>query len=276
MTIQEIFQKGGPTLWPLFILSILSLTTIVERLWFWFNLLAEEKQIVNRILEAARRDWSIAFEIARQASRQPIGRFLYAPLRLNYPEPEVFRLALESTAEEELAAMRRGDKILEAVITLSPLLGLLGTVLGLINSLGSIRLGDIGTSATAGVTLGISEALISTASGLIVAIFALAFYRIFQALIFNQVKIFRRSGNELELLYRQYWAQLHPENLSPQPSPPNPDQNDYSPEKNLQKSSQKDNMEELSSPEKNWLKSLPEKKGDESSSPEQNGEDSPN
>jgi len=94
---------------------------------------------------------------------------------------------------------------LEAVIAMAPLLGLLGTVIGLIMSLRSIRLGDIGTASTAGVTTGIGEALISTATGLIVAIFSVAFYRIFQSLVFNQAKVFRRAGNELELLYRQTW-----------------------------------------------------------------------
>jgi biopolymer transport protein ExbB len=206
VNIQELFEKGGPAMWPLLVLSILSVSTIIERLWFWANLLSKEKQIVQRILEAARSDWGVASEIARQANRQPIGRFLSAPLRLYNPEPELFRLALEATADEELASMRRGDKILEATIALAPLLGLLGTVLGLINSLSSIRLGDIGTSATAGVTLGISEALITTATGMIIAIFTLVFYRIFQAFLFNQAKIFRKAGNELELLYRQYWS----------------------------------------------------------------------
>src|SRR3712207_6330394 len=105
--------------------------------------------------------------------------------------------------------MRRGDKILESEIALAPLLGLLGTVLGLIVSLRSIRIGDIGTASTAGVTAGIGEALISTAAGLIVAIFSLAFYRLFQGLIFNQAKIFRRTGNELEMLYRQKWQLTH-------------------------------------------------------------------
>ncbi|HLO51124.1 MAG TPA: MotA/TolQ/ExbB proton channel family protein [Kamptonema sp.] len=208
MSIQEIVAKGGPAMWPLLVLSILSVSTIIERLWFWANILTKEKLIVNRVLEAARRDWGAANEIARQADGQPIGRFLYAPLRLYTPEPEVFRLALEAAADEELASMRRGDKILEAAIALAPLLGLLGTVLGLINSLSAIRLGDIGTSATAGVTLGISEALISTATGMVVAIVSLAFYRLFQAFLFNQVKIFRKAGNELELLYRQYWPQI--------------------------------------------------------------------
>ena len=102
--------------------------------------------------------------------------------------------------------MRRGDKILEAAIALSPLLGLLGTVLGLISSLGSIRLGDLGTAATENVTLGISEALISTATGLIVAIVSLAFYRLFQGLVSGQAKLFEKSGNELELLYRKDWS----------------------------------------------------------------------
>lgn len=203
---RDLFVKGGPVMWPILGLSILSLTTIIERLWFWGNLLTKEKEIVNRILEASRRDWRTATELARQASSQPIGRFLYAPLKLPSPDPELFRLALEAGADEELADMRRGDKILEAIIALSPLLGLLGTVLGLINSLSSISISDLGTARTAGVNLGISSALITTASGLIVAITTLAFYRLFQVFLFNQVKVFRKAGSELELLYRQFWS----------------------------------------------------------------------
>ncbi len=194
---------------PLLLLSILALSAIIERSWFWFNVLTKEREIVNRILDTSRRDWVAATEIARQAYDQPIGRFLYAPLQLKKPDPELFRLALEAAAEEELSSMRRGDKVLEAVIALAPLLGLLGTVIGLIISLRSIRIGDIGTASTSGVTTGIGEALISTASGLVVAIISLAFYRVFQSFLFNQVRLFRRAGNDLELLYRQHWAQNH-------------------------------------------------------------------
>lgn len=204
--VREFFDKGGVTIGPLLFLSILSLSTIIERLWFWAFVLTKEKEIIERILDAAREDWTMAADIARRASNQPIGRFLYAALRLPNPDPELFRLALEAAAEDELTAMRRGDKILEAVIALAPLLGLLGTVLGLINSLRNIRIGDLGTASTAGVTLGIGEALISTAAGLIVAIVSLAFYRLFQGFLFAQVKLFRRAGNELEVLYRQFWA----------------------------------------------------------------------
>lgn len=203
MDIVDLFYKGGPAMWPLLALSILSLSVIFERLWFWLRILNQEKQIVNRVLNAAGENWEAAAEIAREATNQPIGRFLYAPLRLFRIDAETFRLALESTAEDELAGMRRGERLLEAVIAISPLLGLLGTVLGLIRSLGGIRIGDLGTASTAGVTLGIAESLISTATGLIVAIGSLVFYRLFQGLVINQVKLFRKAGNDLELLYRQ-------------------------------------------------------------------------
>ena len=205
-SVADLFEKGGIAMWPLLFLSILSVGTIVERLWFWMRVLTKEKQIVNRVLETARHDWTVAKQLAKQARNQPIGRFLYSPLRLDRPSPEAFELALESSADEELANMRRGDKILEAVIALSPLLGLFGTVLGLIRSLGSISISDLGTAATTGVTLGIGESLISTAFGLIVAIVSVAFYRLFQVFLFNQVKIFRKSGSDLELLYRQFWG----------------------------------------------------------------------
>lgn len=93
--------------------------------------------------------------------------------------------------------------MLQAAIGLAPLLGLLGTVLGLIRSLSGIKLTDLANNGTSTVTLGISESLISTATGMIVAITSVAFYWVFQGLLTKQVSLFRRSGNELELLYRE-------------------------------------------------------------------------
>ncbi len=207
MTLAEIIDKGGVAIWPLLLLSILALGTIIERIWFWWRVLLKEKLIFNSIIRAADRSWELVEEIVRSYRRHPMGHFLYAPLQLYHPEPEVFHLALEAAADEELASMKRGDKLLEAVIALSPLLGLLGTVLGLINSLGSIQISDLGTSSTTGVTQGIGESLISTAVGLVVAIISLAFYRLFQAFWFNQMRIFRKLGSELEMIYRQKWIE---------------------------------------------------------------------
>lgn len=204
MNIVELFTKGGIAMVPLIILSIMALATIIERIWFWSKILTREREIVGRVMESARRDWQAAREIALRSCDQPIGRFLYSALELVDPDPEIFQLALQTSGDEEVASMRRGEKILETVIAISPLLGLLGTVLGLIQSLGDIRLGEIGAS-TSGVTLGIAEALISTATGLIIAIISLAFYRFFQGLVSGQAKVFRQSGNELELMYRKDW-----------------------------------------------------------------------
>ena len=194
-------------MWPLLGLSILSIATILERLLFWFKTTRREEELVERVLEAsANQEWDTAAQIAKQErNRKPIGRFLYAPLKRTNPDPETFKLALEASAEDELATMRKGDKMLESISALAPLLGLLGTVLGLIRSLEGIKLGDLGTSAGSNVTLGISESLITTAAGMIVAIVSLGFYRLFQGLISGQIKLFRGAGNQLELLYREHW-----------------------------------------------------------------------
>ena len=208
MTLPEIIQKGGPTMWPLILLSVLSVSTIIERLWFWGRVLFGEGQIFNRIMDVASRNWEMTSKVTREFPGHPLAIFLAEPLKLNDPDPEIFHLSLETAADEQLALMRRGDRLLEAAIALAPLLGLLGTVLGLINSLNNIQLSDLGTSSTAGVSLGISESLIATATGMIVAIVSLAFYRLFQAFWTNQVRIFRKAASTLELIYRQRWIDL--------------------------------------------------------------------
>jgi biopolymer transport protein ExbB len=86
---------------------------------------------------------------------------------------------------------------------LSPLLGLLGTILGLITSFASLNIGDVGGSRTANVTSGISEALVSTASGLVVAIFTLLFANTFRGFYLRQTARIQEYGGQLELLYRR-------------------------------------------------------------------------
>jgi biopolymer transport protein ExbB len=81
-------------------------------------------------------------------------------------------------------------------------------VLGLIRSLNGIKLTDLSNSTGTAVTLGISESLISTATGMVVAIISVAFYWVFQGLLVKQVNLFRRSGNELELLHRERYNRI--------------------------------------------------------------------
>jgi biopolymer transport protein ExbB len=223
VTIAELFEKGGVAMWPLALLSVLALGTILERIWFWLGLLSREKETIDKILDASNTgNWDRAVQIAREARHRPIGRFLYAPLRRKQPDPETFRLALESAAEEELHAMRRGEKVLQAAVALAPLLGLLGTVLGLIRSLNGINLNDLAGGKGTVVTLGISESLISTAAGMIVAITSVAFYWVFQGLLVKQVNLFRRAGNELELLHRERYHRNDRRTAQEEMNPPTP------------------------------------------------------
>lgn len=204
----ELFKAGGWVMYPLVALSIFALAGIMERLIFWFGILRLEKQTGENILAIARQDLKLAAQVAENSLKVPVGRFLYAPLALETPDPELFRLALESSADEELAGMLKGEKILEAAITLAPLLGLLGTVTGLIISFGSLKIGDVAANTKSGsLTQGIGEALITTATGLIIAIFTSAFHRLFLAFQDQQAKLFVKFGNQLELIYRQHWQQ---------------------------------------------------------------------
>ncbi|MFM7600246.1 MAG: MotA/TolQ/ExbB proton channel family protein [Pseudanabaena sp.] len=202
----ELIKAGGPVMYPLIALSVFALAGIMERLIFWFDIIKQEQKTAENILAIARQDLKLASVAAQQSLKVPVARFLYAPLALENPEPELFRLALESTADEELSGMLKGEKLLEAVITLAPLLGLLGTVTGLIGSFGSLKIGDVAANVKSGsLTEGIAEALITTATGLIIAIFASAFHRLFLALQDRQSKLFMKFGNQLELIYRQNW-----------------------------------------------------------------------
>ena len=202
----ELIKAGGPVMYPLIALSVFALAGIMERLIFWFDIIKQEQKTAENILAIARQDLKLAAVAAEQSLKVPVARFLHAPLALENPEPELFRLALESRADEELSGMLKGEKLLEAVITLAPLLGLLGTVTGLIGSFGSLRIGDVAANTKSGsLTEGIGQALITTAAGLIIAIFASAFHRLFLALQDQQSKLFMKFGNQLELIYRQNW-----------------------------------------------------------------------
>ncbi len=191
---------------PILGCSVLTIATALERALFWTNLLRREDQVVNEVLDASRRDLSQAAAIAAQSQDLPIGRFLLAPLRLKQPSPDTFRLAMETTGDREFVKMRKGDKLLETIVAVAPLLGLLGTVTGLIATFGNLNIGGGGTGEQASAAAaGIGEALITTAAGMVVAIIALLVFRLLVTLQAQQIDYFSDAGNELELIYRQYW-----------------------------------------------------------------------
>ncbi|MBD2079947.1 MotA/TolQ/ExbB proton channel family protein [Leptolyngbya sp. FACHB-17] len=204
--LYEVLAKGGPIMIPLVGLSVATFACAFERSTFWIPLLRTEAKLAHDVLEVAKYSLVDARTIAER-SESPIGRFLLAPLKLNQPTPETFRLALETAGDEEFAKMRKGDKLLESTIAIAPLLGLLGTVTGLMITFANLNVGGGAASAesTTKAAAGIGEALTTTAGGMVVAIIALCIFRVSVTLQGKQIDYFSKVGSELELIYRQYW-----------------------------------------------------------------------
>lgn len=187
---------------PLLGFSILAVALIIERIIFWLRVVRRQDRLVRDVLALYKRNPQSAFSRLEQNLDLPMARIFLAALELDRPTPEEFRLALESAAQAELPLLKRFNTVFETIISLSPLLGLLGTVLGLIQSFASLKVGDVGGSNAMGVSAGVSAALISTASGLAVAIFTLLFANTFRGLYLRQIALIQEYGGQMELLYR--------------------------------------------------------------------------
>jgi biopolymer transport protein ExbB len=204
MGIKNLFEAGGVVMWPLLGFSVLAVALIIERVKFWLQINNRQSRVVREVLNLYRLDNVVgAIDKLKKNADLPLARIFLAALELEEPNPEEFRLALESEAQAEIPLLKRFQNIFDTIIGLAPLLGLLGTVLGLIASFASLNLGDVGGTKTTGVTAGISEALVSTASGLVVAIFVLLFANSFRGLYIRQIALIQEYGGQLELLYRR-------------------------------------------------------------------------
>lgn len=198
-------MRGGPVMIPIVGFSVATVACALERAWFWYQLLSQEDRVVHEVLEAARYSLDDARGIAERSQDSSIGRFLLAPLKLRHPSPETFRLALEAAGDREFIKMRQGDKLLETTVAVAPLLGLLGTVTGLIRTFGNLNIGGGTTDQATAAAAGIGEALTATAGGMLVAIVALLVFRIMVSFQSRQIDYFSEVGTELELIYRQLW-----------------------------------------------------------------------
>ena len=162
------FVRGGPVMWPLLALSILGVTVI---LWRWWalreatsGLAAFMKDLRAKLVN---KDVPAAIAVCER-HRGPVAAIVKAGLlRYGRPKDEV-EMALQDASAHELAHLERGLPILATVAMVSPLLGFLGTVTGMINSFEALA--SVGLNNPAAVAQGISEALITTAAGLAIAI----------------------------------------------------------------------------------------------------------
>lgn len=212
--VVNLFALGGVVMWPLLGFSVLVTALFLERGLFWWRLLRHQGGIVQGFLQAysqeAGEPEGDAIARLTQHTDLPLPRIFLAALQLPEATPEEFRLGLERAAQAELPGLNRFSTLFGTVIGVAPLLGLLGTILGLIDALASVQLGDGSGAAARNVTLGIGEALVSTAVGMVVAIYTLLFANGFQGLYRRQRAIIQDYGGRLELLYRQHYRRQSP------------------------------------------------------------------
>jgi biopolymer transport protein ExbB len=162
-------EKGGVVMYPLVACSVISLTVILERIFFWIK---EDRRVdsalVDQVLELARLRKHEEIRTRTQGALDYVVKILVCGLV--HREFSLSK-AMEMAALEEIKRMKKHLSILDTMITAAPLLGILGTVLGIIHSFD--MLGSAGIQDPQAVTSGIAQALLTTAAGLFIAIFTL-------------------------------------------------------------------------------------------------------
>jgi len=205
MGLFRLFLSGGVVMWPLLVASIMVMTLVFERARFWWQIQHQQDPILRKVLAAYAQTPQAAIDMLQQQRHLPLARIFLAALTLEQATPDEFSLALASAAQAELPLLKRFNTLFDTVIGAAPLLGLLGTILGLIAALASAEVGNVSGEEAAAVTAGIGEALVSTAFGLVVALLALLFANLFQGLYRRQRAIIEDYTGRLELLYRRYY-----------------------------------------------------------------------
>ena len=173
----ELFVKGGPFMWPLLLMLFFGLVVAFERFWTLSKAQINSKEFFAQIQEALKQGGPEAAAEVCSNTRGPVASVLHAGLlRLDRGLDHVEKAITESGAVE-MAFLEKGMVWLSTVANIAPLLGFLGTVSGMIGAFESIAAaGDVEPSIVAS---GISEALITTASGLVIAIPIQAFHNYF-------------------------------------------------------------------------------------------------
>jgi biopolymer transport protein ExbB len=197
-------QKGGPVMYPLLICSLVSLTFIIERTMFWIRQTrGRNQEVVNQILEMAEQNHYGRIKDLSHGATDYLARMLYCGIVHRHFS---LKSALEMAAEEEIKRMQKHLVILDTIITLAPLLGILGTVLGIIASFD--LLGNSGIEHPQAVSAGIAQALVTTATGLTIAILTLIPYNYFQSRVEDGTRLLEKYGTSLEIVWYKQHCEL--------------------------------------------------------------------
>lgn len=172
----EIIQSGGILMWPLILCSILAVAITAERFWTLRRSQIAPVDLLSRVWGWMKKDQMNSTRLREMRESSPLGRVLAAGLVNARHGRDLMKESIQEAASVEVHYMERYLNALGTIAGVAPLIGLLGTVFGMIEVFNQIVLQGTGNSgAFAG---GISEALVTTAAGLMVAIPALVAHRI--------------------------------------------------------------------------------------------------
>ncbi len=187
-------------MWPLLFFSIISFACIIERLIYWRRVVLSNRNNLNLIAEKFSNFENLLLSKNKNDMYNPYKKLLLKVKEFNLNNQKNLSIALVISLQSIQYEFDKFNNFFSTTIAISPLLGLLGTVFGLINSFSFIEIGNIGVNAEE-VTGGISEALISTAAGLIIAIFTLVFSNYFKAIKNKQLRIMNEFCGKFETIY---------------------------------------------------------------------------
>ena len=187
-------------MWPLLLFSIISVSCIIERLIFW-NKINNYEKLINNLQINNFIDISFIKSLnKRDIGDNPYKKLLFKIKDFDLSNQKNLSIALTISIQSLQFEYEKFNNIFSTIISISPLLGLLGTVFGLMNSFSFIEIGNVGVNADE-VTGGISEALVSTAAGLIIAIFTVVFSNYFKSLKIKKIKLINEFCGRFETFF---------------------------------------------------------------------------
>jgi len=198
-TMLNLILKGGPVMYPLLICSLISLTITIERIIFWSS---ETRRIDRKLLdqvfgEIEKGFYDKAIALGNKSKDYMIKIVCYA---LTHHKSSRINM-LEMAADDEIDRMKRGMSVLDTIITMAPLLGILGTVTGIIVSFDF--LGKAGVEDPKAVTGGIAQALITTATGLTIALATIIPYNYFVVKLERAARNIEKCTTSFEIYHKE-------------------------------------------------------------------------
>ncbi len=197
--MHEIMTRGGPLMWPLLACSIIALTIIVERMIFWIRAARKrDEALICSVFDLTEAgDFENAVALGNRSDSMAVRVLVAGLTHRKYG----LVLSMEAAAVSEIESMKRGLSVLDTIITMAPLLGILGTVAGIIESFD--LLGEAGIENPRAVTGGIAQALLTTAAGLSVAIVTLMPYNAYARRVEKVSKYLEKLTTHFEVTYQK-------------------------------------------------------------------------